>query len=287
MTDEDLQYQSRQEPAEDSSEQGVVRFNWLPLAIAIVVAVSGYVGDLDYYLIYLPVVILIHELGHVVFGLLFKCEVEKLQIFFFPFITYQPKQHDDDWSSWRNITWRLGVLPLGGYTQFWSRAEYENNIEILANVGELDDDAVEGYEYFQNISSTESPFIDDKPAWKRLLIYLGGVTFNFLTFLLLLAIYRTVGFGDSSAVGDFLYAVMVVSLILAVLNLFPIYPLDGGVILFHLYEIITGREPSARFKTWCSYIGIVIILLLFWVLPYFIPNFMSGFFDRIFDLFLK
>lgn len=287
MTDEDLQYQSQQEQAEESAEQGVIRFNWLPLAIAIVVAVSGYVGDLSYYLIYVPVVILIHELGHVVLGRLFKCEVEKLQIFFFPFITYQPKQRGGDWSSWRNITWRLGVLPLGGYTEFWTRAGYESDVEFLADRGLLDESDVESYEYFQTVSSAESPFIDDKPAWKRLLIYLGGVAFNFLTFLLLLAVYRTVGFGDSGFVDDFLYAVMVVSLILAVLNLFPIYPLDGGAILFHIYEMITGREPGATFKTWCSYIGIVIILLLFWVLPYFIPNFMSGLFDCIFDLFLK
>ena len=52
------------------------------------------------------------------------------------------------------------------------------------------------------------------------------------------------------------------SIILAVMNLLPIPALDGGHILFTLYEMITGRKPSDKFMTIAQTIGMIILFLL-------------------------
>lgn len=52
------------------------------------------------------------------------------------------------------------------------------------------------------------------------------------------------------------------SIILAFMNILPIPALDGGHVLFLIYEMITGRVPSEKFMVWAEYIGIGILFLL-------------------------
>ena len=52
------------------------------------------------------------------------------------------------------------------------------------------------------------------------------------------------------------------SIILAFMNILPIPALDGGHVLFLIYEIITGRKPSDKFMIIAEYAGISILLLL-------------------------
>ena len=52
------------------------------------------------------------------------------------------------------------------------------------------------------------------------------------------------------------------SIILAFMNILPIPALDGGHVLFLLYEMITRRKPSENFMIWAEYIGIGVLLLL-------------------------
>ena len=52
------------------------------------------------------------------------------------------------------------------------------------------------------------------------------------------------------------------SVMLAVLNLLPIPALDGGHILFTLYEIITRRKPSEKFLEYAQIIGMILLLSL-------------------------
>jgi regulator of sigma E protease len=55
------------------------------------------------------------------------------------------------------------------------------------------------------------------------------------------------------------------SIVLAVMNILPIPALDGGYVLFLLYEIITGRKPSDKFLEYAVITGFVILgsLLLY------------------------
>lgn len=49
------------------------------------------------------------------------------------------------------------------------------------------------------------------------------------------------------------------SIMLAVMNLIPIPALDGGHIVFTLYEMVTGRKPSERFLLVTQMVGMLII----------------------------
>ncbi len=52
------------------------------------------------------------------------------------------------------------------------------------------------------------------------------------------------------------------SIMLAFMNILPIPVLDGGHVLFLLYEIITRRKPSEKFMLYAEYVGFAIIILL-------------------------
>lgn len=52
------------------------------------------------------------------------------------------------------------------------------------------------------------------------------------------------------------------SIILAFMNILPIPALDGGHVLFLLYEMITRRKPSEKFMIYAEYIGFGILILL-------------------------
>lgn len=52
------------------------------------------------------------------------------------------------------------------------------------------------------------------------------------------------------------------SIILAFMNILPIPALDGGHVLFLLYEIVTGRKPSDKFLERAQVVGMVILLAL-------------------------
>ena len=46
---------------------------------------------------------------------------------------------------------------------------------------------------------------------------------------------------------------------LAVLNILPIPALDGGHLLFTLYEMITGRKPSDKFLEYAQTVGMILL----------------------------
>ena len=52
------------------------------------------------------------------------------------------------------------------------------------------------------------------------------------------------------------------SIILAFMNILPIPALDGGHVLFLLYEIITRRKPGETFMIRAEYVGIAILMVL-------------------------
>ena len=54
-----------------------------------------------------------------------------------------------------------------------------------------------------------------------------------------------------------------ISIILAFMNFLPIPGLDGGYIVFLIYEMITGRKPSDKFMEVAQTIGMSLLMLLF------------------------
>ena len=52
------------------------------------------------------------------------------------------------------------------------------------------------------------------------------------------------------------------SIILAIMNILPIPALDGGHVMFLLYEVVTGRKPGDKFMEYAQMTGMIILLSL-------------------------
>ncbi len=52
------------------------------------------------------------------------------------------------------------------------------------------------------------------------------------------------------------------SIVLAFMNLLPIPALDGGHVVFTLYEMLTGRKPNEKFLEYAQIVGMVLLLAL-------------------------
>lgn len=275
MYDTDMETASPSSENEDDKEpQEGFTFKWFNLLIGVVLCLSMgnslLTDDWTFYL-YLAIAVIIHEMGHVVMGKTFGCHITEMQVFFLPFVSYKPRT-DVEGSSWLDIKWSLGVLPLGGVTMFKSR---ESRNEDDADADDVDGMETGGREMV--FDPATSPYIEDKTAWQRLLISAGGVLFNIATFLIIYYALPSSFFEDS----DPLHPLAVLSLILAVLNILPVYPLDGGSIVFALFEIITGKKPSPGFTTVCGWIGFIFIILFFWIFP----EWLGGILQSVFRMF--
>lgn len=261
MTNQISDIGTEQQPTQPSDNKEDIKpkegfsFNLINLILGVVFCSWMFDGDnifTDNFFIYLCIVVIIHELGHVIIGKSFGCVINGVQIFFLPFVSYKPKQ-DSNSNSWHNITWSLGALPLGGVTLFKSK---ESDIIDIEN----------------DPAQKVSPYIEDKNAWQRLLISAAGVLFNIATFIIL---YCTLPYIPTQY-SDVLWPLTVLSLILAVINILPIYPLDGGAIVFALFEIFAGKKPSPGFTKVCGWIGFIIIILFFWVFPEWMDGVING-----------
>lgn len=76
--------------------------------------------------------------------------------------------------------------------------------------------------------------------------------------------FRTIAglFDDSWNWPRFWNMTALLSIILAVMNILPIPALDGGHVMFLLYEIITGRVPNQKFMEYAQLVGIAILFTL-------------------------
>jgi regulator of sigma E protease len=69
-------------------------------------------------------------------------------------------------------------------------------------------------------------------------------------------------YGDTWDWGKFWTITGLISMLLAFMNLLPIPALDGGHVMFLLYEMISGRAPSDKFLENAQKVGMVILLAL-------------------------
>ncbi|MDH6354339.1 regulator of sigma E protease [Dysgonomonas sp. PH5-45] len=120
----------------------------------------------------LSILVIVHEFGHFMFARLFKIRVEKFYLFFnpgFSLFKFKPKNSETEYG--------IGWLPLGGY------------VKISGMIDESMDK--------EQMQQPPQPWeFRSKPAWQRLLVMVGGVTFNVL---LAIFIYSMIMFswGDS------------------------------------------------------------------------------------------
>ncbi len=77
--------------------------------------------------------------------------------------------------------------------------------------------------------------------------------------------------------GEFIFFLGVISINLAVVNFLPIPVLDGGHMVFLIYEKLRGKPASESVRIWATYAGLAVILcLMFFVLYLDINRFFLG-----------
>ncbi|MEJ6394667.1 RIP metalloprotease RseP [Gymnodinialimonas sp. 2305UL16-5] len=77
-----------------------------------------------------------------------------------------------------------------------------------------------------------------------------------------IGIAETSGAAASQGIDNFIWFIAVLSTAVGLLNLFPIPVLDGGHLVFHAYEAVAGKPPSARVLNAFMTTGLVLLLSL-------------------------
>ena len=77
-----------------------------------------------------------------------------------------------------------------------------------------------------------------------------------------LGIAQTTGAAASQGISSFIWFIAVLSTAVGLLNLFPIPVLDGGHLVFHAYEAVTGKPPSDGALRVLMTVGLVLLLSL-------------------------
>lgn len=73
-------------------------------------------------------------------------------------------------------------------------------------------------------------------------------------------IAQTSGDAASQGLSSFIWFIAVLSTAVGLINLFPIPVLDGGHLVFHAFEAVTGRPPSDRAMRVLMSVGLVVLL---------------------------
>lgn len=145
----------------------------------------------------LLVMVLIHELGHYVAGRILKFKITEFSIGFGKAIFSKVNKRGEKIS--------LRIFPLGGYCAFkgegdddeegeTSVVEESDKSKVIANeINDIAEGKETQIESIEKVTKKYDPelFNNQKP-WKRIIVYLAGVTFNFLsaiifTFILLVS----------------------------------------------------------------------------------------------------
>ncbi|QBY00545.1 RIP metalloprotease RseP [Rhodophyticola sp. CCM32] len=77
-----------------------------------------------------------------------------------------------------------------------------------------------------------------------------------------IGIAETSGAAASQGLDNFIWFIAVLSTAVGLLNLFPIPVLDGGHLIFHVYEAVAGKPPSDRALKIFMTIGLTLLLSL-------------------------
>jgi regulator of sigma E protease len=67
----------------------------------------------------------------------------------------------------------------------------------------------------------------------------------------------------TAGIAAFLFFVAMLSINIGLMNLLPIPALDGGRIIFVLYELVTGRKPNKKVEAIVNMVAYVLLFALF------------------------
>lgn len=243
--DELQQKEQVAESVQDQQEESIDWYNWedeqtgfefhgLGFVVMAMMLVNAWVKPSGFvFYACIGLVVLVHELGHAIAGLSFKCSIKSVQVFFLSCISYKASA-DPDAPAWKRIKWSIGALPFGGVTIF------DENDPETGQYGMM-----------------------CKPLWQQFVISSAGVAMNLLLFAVLYVVATLIPYGNAYVM---VYSCARLSLVLAVLNLIPVCPLDGGAMLMQLLQMVTGHKFSAQFLAAYNRIGMILVFVFFFLI---------------------
>jgi regulator of sigma E protease len=178
--------------------------------------------------------------------------------------------------NWPAVTAVLQQLPAGTKLRLAVEAEPGRSRQVELEPVEADDLFVVErglvfepvYKKVQAGSIGEAFRRGGRKAWEDLsLVYsfLGKLTSNAISPRLLggpIEIAKQAGKSAEEGFGRLLLFLTMLSANLAVVNFLPIPVLDGGHMVFLLYELVRGKPPSENVVAILSYLGLALILTL-------------------------
>lgn len=142
---------------------------------------------------------------------------------------------------------KVGIFPGGSLKRFAEMGYFDT---VIREYGFLESFGVGGQKFVTQLSGywlqLEKIFTPSTGAYKGV----GGFKAIFDIFP---DFWSWQGFWEITAF---------LSIMLAVLNLLPIPALDGGHVMFLLYEMVSGRKPSDKFMEYAQMVGFFLLLAL-------------------------
>jgi len=138
-------------------------------------AVRAFAAAVLPFLFVLPLVVIVHELGHFLVAKAFGVKIDQFSLGFGKALMH--------WRDRSGVEWRVGWIPLGGYVRF---AGDENASSSLPDKDSLD-------ALREDIRRREGPgaerkYFHFKPIWQRALVTAAGPVANFLLAIALFAV---------------------------------------------------------------------------------------------------
>lgn len=147
---------------------------------------SALFANIGQFILAFSILVVLHELGHMLPAKWFGCRVDKFYLFFNPwFSLWKTKKGETEYG--------LGWIPLGGYVKIAGMIDESMDKEQLKL-------PAQPYEFRA------------KPAWQRLIIMLGGVIVNFILALVIFSMILFVWGEERLPVNSLKYGLTVDSL---------------------------------------------------------------------------
>jgi len=183
----------------------------------------------------------------------------------------------------------LNNVPVSSYFEFQDKKLQYPNAEIAMTVVRPTGDTVEVKartdekanvffrpvygDRFLKMENRKYDFISSLPAgvrkgWETLIMNLKNFKLLFTSKEVKasesLGSFLSIGnmFGEQWDWERFWGMTALLSIVLAFMNILPIPALDGGHVIFTLYEMITGKKPGEKFMEYAQMVGMVLLLLV-------------------------
>lgn len=134
------------------------------------------------FLVMLPLIVFIHELGHFQTGRLFGIKIDAFSIGFGPTLK--------SWRDKHGTIWRISAIPLGGYVKFFGDANAASAGAKNANDGKAGSTQFSSQREALEFALTEEEkkvCFHFKPIWQRAAVVAAGPISNFVLAIVILA----------------------------------------------------------------------------------------------------